>query len=159
MHVFALLSISIGWLKGGHPERFGALVLLLDYLVTRLGVAWSIREVDSIAATQDFVVMLSFGWLAFRTDRWWPIAATASLALCVLVRAIGMVNPELSRFAMLSAILGFWIFLYIVVLGGVAERWLAGERAVSVDRQWRRRRAVRDRSSRSEEAAPCRSSA
>ena len=127
MHVLGLLSISCSWLKGGHPERFGAVVLLLDYATSRLGVAWNLREVDSIAATQDLVVMLAFGWLALKTDRWWPIAVTALLALCVLARAIGMVNPELSRFAMLSAILGFWILLYIVVLAGVAERWLAGE--------------------------------
>jgi hypothetical protein len=156
MQVLALLSISIGWLKGGHPERFGALVLLLDYLASRLGDAWNIREVGSIAVTQDFVVMLAFGWLALRTDRWWPIAVTASLALCVLVRAIEIVNPELSRFAVLSAILGLWILLYIVVLGGVAERWLAGERAVSVGRPWRRHRALRHRSSRSKGVAPCR---
>jgi len=84
--------------------------------------------------------MLAFGWVALRYDRWWPIAATALMALCVLVHVIGMANPELSRFARLSAMLGFWILLYIVVLGGVAERWLAGERAVSSDETWKRRR-------------------
>lgn len=131
MHLLALLSISGGWLKGGHPERFGALVLLLDYLASRVGDVWDIRHIAGVGATQDFVVMLAFGWLALRTDRWWPIAATAALALCGLVRIVGMVNPDLSTFARLSAILGFWILLYLVVLGGVAERWLAGEGAVS----------------------------
>lgn len=87
--------------------------------------------------------MLAFGWLALRADRWWPIAATALLALSVLVHVLAMVNPGLSRFAMLSAILGFWILLYVVVLGGVVERWLAGERAVSDERIWRRRPPVR----------------
>ena len=134
-----MLSISSGWLRGGRPERFGALVLLLDSSVSRLGDYWNIRESAPVATTQDFVVMLAFGWLALRTDRWWPIAATALLALCVLIRVIGMANPELSRFAMLSAILGFWILLYTVVLVGVGERWLAGERAVSDTAAWRRR--------------------
>lgn len=131
MHVLALLSISGGWLKGGHPERFGALVLFLDYLVSRLGDVWNIRQIAGVSATLDFVVMLAFGWLALRTDRWWPIAATATLALCGLVRLVGLANPELSTFAQLSAILGLWIFLYLVVLGGIVERWLAGEAPVS----------------------------
>ena len=83
--------------------------------------------------------MLAFGWLAFRTDRWWPIAATALMALCILVRLMGLMNPDLSRFAIMSAVLGFWILLYAVLLAGVAERWLAGEPAVSRTRRWRRR--------------------
>ena len=139
MQVLGFLAISGGWLRGGHPERFGALVLLLDYLASRITDALNLREIAPVAAAQDFLVMLAFAWLALRADRWWPIGVTASLALCVLVRALGMVTPELSRFAMLSAILGFWILLYIVVLGGVAERWLAGERAVSDTRLWARR--------------------
>lgn len=140
MHALALLSISYGWLRGGHPERFGALVLFLDYLASRLGDDLNIRQFAPVATTQDLVVMLAFGWLALRTDRWWPIAVTASLALCILVRGMGMMNPELSRFAMLSAILGLWILLYVVALGGVAERWLAGEQAVADGEAWRRRR-------------------
>ena len=83
--------------------------------------------------------MLAFGWLAFRTDRWWPIAATALMALCILVRLMGLMNPDLSRFAIMSAVLGFWILLYAVLLAGVAERWLAGEPAISHREIWRRR--------------------
>ena len=153
MHVLGLLAISCGWLKGGHPERFSALVLLLDYLASRISDDLDLREIAPLAIAQDFVVLLAFAWLALRTDRWWPIAATASLTLCVLVRVLGMANPELSRFAMLSAILGFWILLYTVVLGGVAERWLAGEQAASGGRQWRRRSAP----GQAERAAPSRS--
>lgn len=114
-------------------------MLLLDSAVSKIGDHWNVREAAPVAAAQDFVVMLAFGWLAFRTDRWWPIAATALMVLCVVVRLMGTANPELSRFSMLSAILGFWILLYIVLLGGVLERWLAGEAAVSGGRQWRRR--------------------
>ena len=143
-YVLAVLAPSFGWLRGGHPERFGALVLLLDTVVSRLGDYWNFREAASVSVTQDIVVMLAFGWLAFRTDRWWPLAATALMALCVLVHVMEMMNPQLSRFATISAILGFWILLYIVVLGGVVERWLAGERAVSDDRIWRRRPSACD---------------
>lgn len=141
MHVLACLSISVGWLRGGHPERFGAAILLLDYLVSRLGEQLQIREIFLVSVTQDFVFMLIFGWLALRVDRWWPIVVTASLALCILVRVIGMANPDLSTFAMYSAILGFWLVLYTAMLAGVWERRLAGERGVSSGAVWRRRRS------------------
>lgn len=115
-------------------------MLLLDYLAGNLAEHWRIREVFMLAVTQDFVVMLIFGWLALRVDRWWPIAVTASVALSVLVRIIGMASPDLPRFAMLSAVLGFWLLLYSVMLAGVAERRLAGEAAISDGKVWRRRR-------------------
>lgn len=115
--------------------------MLLDYLVSGVGDQWQIRESDLVAVTQDLAVMLIFGWLAFRAARWWPLAVTAALALCVLVRAIGMVNPDLSRFAMLSAVIGFWILAYVALLGGVMERRLAGEVAASTGKIWRRRRS------------------
>jgi len=142
MHVLALLSITVGWLRGGHPERFGAAVLFLDYLATELADHWQIRDIYPVAVTQDFVVMLIFGGLALRADRWWPIAVTALLALCVLNRVIGMANPDLSRFAMLSAGIGFWIFIYTAMLAGVVERRLAREAAVSDGKTWRRRSPV-----------------
>ncbi|HWQ87257.1 hypothetical protein [Brevundimonas sp.] len=143
MHVLAQLSITVGWLRGGHPERFGAAVLLLDYLAGNLANHWQFRDLPMYSITQDLVVMVIFGWLALRADRWWPIAVTASLALIVLVRILGMFNPDLSRFAMLSAVLGFWLLLYTVMLAGVVERRLAGEAAVSEGKTWRRRQPAR----------------
>ena len=140
MLVLCPLSITVGWLRGGHPERFGAMVLLLDYLATELAIHGHIREIHLVALTQDLVVMLIFGGLSLRAARWWPLVVTASLALCVLVRSIGLVNPDLSRFAMLSAVLGFWLLIYTAMLAGVVERRLAGEAAVSAGKTWRRRR-------------------
>lgn len=140
MHILAQLSITVGWLRGGHPERFGAAVLLLDYLAGNLAHHWGFRDPYMYSVTQDFVVMVIFGWLALRADRWWPIAVTASLALTILVRILGMFDPDLSRFAMLSAVLGFWLLLYTVMLAGVVERRLAGETAVSATAVWRSRR-------------------
>jgi hypothetical protein len=139
MYVLAHLSITVGWLKGGHPERFGAAVLLLDYLASSLAEQWRIRDPYMYSLTQDLVVMVVFGWLALRADRWWPIGVTASLALTILVRILGMSSPDMSMSAMISAILGFWLFLYTVMLAGVVERRLAGEAAVSQGKTWRRR--------------------
>lgn len=100
---------------------------------------WPFRELFMLSAGQDLVLMVIFGWMALRGDRWWPIAVTASLALSVLVRAIGMMSSNLSEYATLSAVLGFWILIYVIVLAGVGERWLAGETPVSRTSVWRLR--------------------
>ena len=115
-------------------------MLLLDYVVSEVGDHWRIRDSELVAVTQDVVLMLIFGWLARKADRWWPLAVIALLALVVMVRTMGIASPDLSRYAMESAVLGCWILLYLVVLVSIAERWLAGERAVSGGRMWRRRK-------------------
>lgn len=138
-NLLAFVSIMVCWLRGGHPERFGALLLLVDYVVSEAGDQLGVRDGDLVPVTQDFILMLAFGWMTLRTDRWWSIVVTASLVLCVLVRIIGMMNPELSTYAMRSAILGFWIVIYMAALAGVVERWLAGEPAASESGTWERR--------------------
>lgn len=115
------------------------MVLLLDFLIGNLTSEWPFRELLMLSAAQDFALMMIFGWMALRGDRWWPIVVTASLTLSVLARVIGMLNPDLSVYATLSAVLGFWILIYVVVLAGVGERWLAGEKPVSGAAVWRRR--------------------
>lgn len=70
-------------------------------------------------------------WLALRSDRWWPLVAAASLTLCVVVELLERMNPGLSEYAAASAQLGLWIVVYLALVAGVGERWLAGERPVS----------------------------
>lgn len=132
------LAFSVGWFRGGHPERFGVGVLFLDSLATSvLGV----RSVTGHAAeiVSETTIMLVFIWMALRSARWWPLAAAASLMLCNMVHLLDWATPEISRYAAESAQLGLWILTYLAVLAGAGERWLAGERAVSDAATWRRR--------------------
>lgn len=76
------------------------------------------------------VVMLIFGWLAFRSPRWWPLAVTASLALIVLVHLLTILTP-IAYNAGASARIGLWFVVYAALLAGVVERWLAGEPPIS----------------------------
>ncbi len=77
-----------------------------------------------------------FVWLAFRSPRWWPLVATASLILIVLVHVMQMMTLIPFNGAA-SARVGLWLLLYTVVLAGALERWLAGEAAVSrIGRDW-----------------------
>ncbi|HWQ87258.1 hypothetical protein [Brevundimonas sp.] len=125
----AFLSFIVGWLRGGHPERFGVAALLCDFAVTGLAVHTPVGQ--TAAAVSTFAVTLVVIWLAFRSDRWWPFVAAASLTLSVLVDLLERANSGLSRYAAESAQVGLWIVIYLTLLAGVMERWLAGEPAVS----------------------------
>lgn len=112
------------------------LVLLLDHVGGTHVFAW----VDSpvLEAAEDILLLTIFGWLAFRGGRWWPFAVAASLVLMGMVHLLSALT-SMGRYDALSARLGLWILIYVTVLVGVGERWLAGERPVSDGLQWRRR--------------------
>lgn len=139
MNVVSWVAFAAGWLRGGRPERFAVSVLLPSALVERFVAEWNIDGLDvGIAATQA-VLLLIFGSFALRSDRWWPLAVTASLALILLVHLLTALTPLPFQAAM-SARVGLWLLLHLILVAAVAERWLAGEPAVSGHRAWRRRR-------------------
>lgn len=68
-------------------------IVLFHGMADQLYRAWRIDGVFDlnlwVAVTEEqaigrVVLMLAFGWLAFRSPRWWPLAATASLVLILL---------------------------------------------------------------------------
>lgn len=140
--VAAFFAIIVGWLRGGHPERFGAAVMLLSYFSSSQIYTWHIGNFFWATAVKALVLVLIFGWLALRTDRWWPLLTTAALALAVLVHGLTLAIPELPTDTAKSALVGLWIVIYLTVLGGAMERRLAGEKPVSGAAVWRRRRAA-----------------
>ena len=140
MNLMACATYALGWLKGGHAERSGVVVLLSAQLIELFFVEWQIGELEAgIAATQA-VLLLIFGRMALRSPRWWPLAVTGCLMLLVTVHLLVVLTP-VSFYAAISARVGLWHLLYLFVLAGVVERWLAGERAVSARLAWRPRRS------------------
>ena len=137
--VIAGLSFAVSWLRGGHVERFGAAVLFCDYALTFL--ASDFPGGHAISAASAFIVTVIFIGLSFRSGRWWPLVATPALILCVMVFVLEWLNPDLSRYAAGSARIGLWGIVYLALLAGTAERWLAGEPA-SRGRAASRRREV-----------------
>ncbi len=124
-------------MKGGHPERFGAGVLLFDFLTSSL-IYRSWTHLFPLQVAQDLLMLAVFLWLAVRGVRWWPAVAAGALALIVTVHLLTVMIP-MGRDAVLSARMGLWCLIYVTLLVGVVERWLAGERPVSKGRQWRKR--------------------
>lgn len=134
----AVVSITAGWLWGGHSERFGATALLLCWMVFA-PFLWRIGDVYVDSMIEDTLLLLLLGGLALRSNRWWPFVAASAVGLTVLVHVFTIVT-DISWDAAVSARVGFGLVTYTALLAGVAERWLAGERPVSGGKFWGRRR-------------------
>lgn len=141
MNIVSWVAFALVWLKGGHAERFGVAVLLSGALIEIFFVHWQIGELEVGIATTQAVLLLIFGRLAFSSDRWWPLAVTGCLMLIMTVHLLTVLT-SLSFYAAMSARVGLWLLLHVILLAGVAERWLAGEQAVSRIGRHRARDAV-----------------
>jgi hypothetical protein len=136
-YVLAVLVFALAWLKGGHAERFGAMVLIVAWIVSSAPPVM-IGRLHADHAVEDTLLMLLFGWLALKGDRWWPLAMTVTLALTVLVHVAMVLVPQLDHRADIAARLGLGVLTFLSLGFGVFERWLAGERPVSESARWRR---------------------
>lgn len=82
-------------------------------------------------AVNDLALALFFGWMALRRERWWPLFVASVMILTVLVHVVTFLVPTLGEYESVSARIGLGIALGLGLMAGVAERWLAGEQAVS----------------------------
>lgn len=145
---FGLMAYAVAWVRGGRPERIGAAVLLLDSLVSAVLYRWHIGHIYPNAIVKEAICLLFIGWLAFRSDRWWPSVTAAALCLVILTYSLRLADPTLTHFAAVSAHVGLNYLIDLTLLFGVLERWLAGERpagAAAWARAARATAASRDR--------------
>jgi hypothetical protein len=144
--IFAIATIMVVWIKGGHPERLGACVYLawtVASIMAPAGLAGvEVAEIPLFETALDMTVLAVFVGMSLKGGRWWPFAASAVMTLSVLVYLIQAFVPELDRRAEISAHVGLAAALSLTLLAGVGERWLAGESPVSAG-QWRRRATSR----------------
>lgn len=161
-YLLSLVAFAVAWMKGGHPERLGALALLAVFGVSAFLPEVRMWNVFLDDAAVDAGLALFFGWQAMKRDRWWPLVMTALMVLTLLVHIAVFAAPTVGAYADVSARVGLGIAMAGTLLAGTAERWLAGERAVSDRSVWVRRRAPAYRPGRqgppSEGAAPFRPS-
>lgn len=138
--VLSLFVFLAAWLKGGHAERTGTAICILAYLASYAGRPLTLGDLHVGDAVSDFIVTGAFIWLALRSNRWWPFAATASMILMLVVHASMVLVPELTVRGDMAARMGLSVVLVLSLLAGVGERWLAGERPVSESARWTRHR-------------------
>ena len=126
-YIFALAVYAIAWTRGGRVERFAAGVLLMDFLATSITFHWNVDGVHLACLAQDNVRLLIFGWLCFRSNRWWPFVLTTAQALMIFMHGARLLDPAVSHMALASSHVGFLYLADVSLLLGVCERWLAGE--------------------------------
>ncbi len=135
----SLIAVVFAWLKGGHPERLGALVTIAAYCISYYSHPLMIGDFYAGDAVLDLAMTGFFVWLSLKCDRWWPLAMTAVMALTLLVHGSSLVVPHVGGYADISARVGLSILSALILLSGTVERWLAGEEAISGRALWRAR--------------------
>lgn len=142
VQILAAMSFTVAWWKGGRVERVAAAILVCDALLTTVIVGLAAPGVHRAAMMVQLLTALAILWLTFRFDRWWLFIASGALILCGLVTVMEVLNPALSLYAAISAQLGLWMLVYLALLAGVGERWLAGEGPDGAKAVWSRRRRI-----------------
>lgn len=140
-YVLCLIAVVVAWLKGGHPERLGAVTTIVVFAISFYAHELRVGTFYAGDAVIDVLMTAVFLWLAFTSDRWWTLVMSAIMALTLLVYIAALLVPELTPYAVVSARIGLGIQCSLTLLCGAGERWLAGERAVSDADVWRRRAA------------------
>ena len=130
---FYLLSFVIYvtiWLGGGQTERTGAAMYVVGCVIGLMTQGLWFGNVMWAMALVDIALLGGLIYLALRKDRWWPMVASGFQVLILLIYAAMALRPELGARAGVGAT---WALAYLIIfcmLGGVVERFLAGEVSV-----------------------------
>ena len=138
--VASLAALGLAWLKGGHPERMGALIWLAGWIVAMPLNDVRFGDVRLAVAVIDAVSFAAFLWLALRYARWWTLGICACFLLMVGVHLSALLIPEMTAIGEASAQLGLGLLAVLFLTAGAFERWLAGETPVSASAVWNRSR-------------------
>ncbi len=136
-YVLSVLAVLAAWMKGGPPERLGALATLVVFAVSFWTHELRIGQFFAGDAVADVVFTGFVVWMAMTRDRWWPLIMSGIMALTLLVYLAALIVPGIGPYAVMSARVGLGILTMLTLLAGVLERWLAGEPPVSATQRWR----------------------
>jgi hypothetical protein len=137
--VASLAALAVAWLKGGHPERLGAVFWLVGWMLTVLVNDLRIGDLRWGVALLDLASLGAFLWLTLRYERWWPLGVSACLVLIIVVHMSALLIPEMTALGEASAQLGLGMLGVLMQAAGAFERWLAGEVPASASAVWGRR--------------------
>ena len=129
--ISTLVILPIAWLRGGHAERMGVVVLLLAYVAGALLLPLRVDRLLIGCAITDVGMLAALVWMTLKYDRWWLILASAAQTLSILTYLALLTRPELTVRENVAAQWVFGLISLYALLGGIFERWLAGEPPVS----------------------------
>ena len=120
-----ILSVTLAFARGGSPERYGALAIVLMTLLqfaSRLVVPPSYLSVDLASVIVDAFAVITFGAIALHARRAWPIWATSLQLLSLSSHFAREVDKRVP--AMVYAIMKSsptFLVLIILLLGTLAH--------------------------------------
>jgi cytochrome bd-type quinol oxidase subunit 2 len=131
-----LVIFPLAALAGGHAERAGATLYLCLYIVGYLVQHLQVDNLLWAEALVEIACLAGLLWLSLKRDRWWPLVASALQVMSILVYVATMLTPEFSIRSSVVATTTLSLLGLYCLLGGVLERFLAGEVAVSGTAIW-----------------------
>ena len=114
-----LLVCALAWVRGGRPERIGALISLgasLATIVLRWLAIASGAPAEAVVLAIDGIVAGSFFYLATHSTRFWPIWAFGFALSDIIMSLAGALLPRTPLFAYHT---GLGIYAYLA-LGALA---------------------------------------
>jgi hypothetical protein len=124
--------------RGGAPERFGAGILGIGSVLSRLvisGRGASFRSIETGVLIIDILCLAAFVILALRAERFWPLWVAALMLLTVAAHGVRLADPEMllrayafliivwSYPAILLVIVGTWRHQQRILSFGHDEAW------------------------------------
>lgn len=134
-YIFLVACCGYTIYRGSRSEYFGAAIMIIGsvstLVVSRLfGTSWTSVEVGIFAV--DIVAFFALIYLAFKSDRFWPIWATAFQLLAVTIHPTMMVMPRITPWAFGTGAV-FWAYpmLLALALGSFEHRPLVAEHGIN----------------------------
>lgn len=134
--------MAAAWFKGGRIERTTTGVVMIAIAFSGLLDGWRIGRSQTGAALCDTVLFLALLYLALTRDRWWLMVVAATQGLVVMTHLALVLRPDLTSMENLAAVNVFYLLGLLGLLGGVLERWLAGEEPAGPGRRVPRKGVV-----------------
>ncbi|WP_269715624.1 hypothetical protein [Caulobacter sp. NIBR2454] len=109
----------IAWRKGGWPEKYGGLAMLLAWFITPF--TQGVRPVEGIQVgifVIDLILLAFLIGIALKSDRFWPLWAAAFHVLGTLMHVAVVVDPSVRTRAYITAGVIFGHLTVIALLAG-----------------------------------------
>ena len=133
-YAFLLVCCGYAIMRGGRSEYYGAGIMTLGSLSTlavarAFGSSWSQVEVGIFVI--DVVGLVALIFLAFRSDRFWPMWAASFQLLAVTVHTVMLLDPQITPWAFGTGAV-FWAYpmLLALAIGSCENVVLAPDRRV-----------------------------
>lgn len=133
-YIYLISCCGYAIIRGARSEYIGATIMAIGSLASLavgkvLGTPWTGVEAEIFAI--DLVALMALFTLALKSDRFWPMWATAFHLLAVTVHTATMVDPTITPWAFATGAL-FWAYpmLLALAIGSGENVVLAPDRRV-----------------------------